>query len=137
MLKREITYEDFNGDTVTDTVYFNLTRTEIVELQLTYDGGLEETIKKIIRSEDLQALIAEFKHIVLLSFGEKSADGKRFVKNDDIREAFSQTAAYDALFMELATNENAAADFIKGIIPADMTKEVEAVQLPPTPPQVS
>lgn len=139
MLKRDITYEDFNGDTVTETFYFNLTRTELVDLQVGYDGGLEAAISKIVKAEDLQALVKEFQKIVLLTYGEKSPDGKRFIKNDQMREEFSQTAAYDSLFMELATDEDAAANFIKGIIPQDMAKEVETVpaNFPPVPPQTS
>jgi hypothetical protein len=83
--------------------------------------------------------VSEFKKIVLLSYGEKTPDGKRFVKNDEIREAFSQTAAYDTLFMELATDDKAAADFIKGIMPRDMSQQVETVPTAtfPTPPQPS
>ena len=137
MLKRDITYEDFNGETVTDTLYFNLTRTELIELEVSYDGGLEATISRIIKAEDMRALISEFKKLVLLSYGERSADGKRFVKNDEIREAFSQTAAYDALFMELATDDTAAAQFVSGIIPTGMAQAAatETVSLPPPPAQ--
>lgn len=138
MLKRDITYEDFNGETVTETLYFNLTRTELIELEVSYDGGLEASINRIVKAEDMRALISEFKKLVLLSYGERSEDGKRFVKNDEIREAFSQTAAYDALFMELATDDTAAATFVTGIIPAGMAKaaepETQTVQLPPAPP---
>ena len=138
MLKRNITYEDFDGNTVTEVFYFNLTKTEIIDLQLGYEGGLEEFITKIVKAEDLKALITEFKRLVLLSYGERTEDGKRFVKNDRIREEFSQTAAFDSLFMELATNDSAAADFVTGIIPRDMAQNVnkaEVVNLPPVPPQ--
>ena len=144
MLKREITYENFNGAKETDTFYFNLTRTEIVELEVSYESGLEASIQRIIDSKDVKALITEFKRIVLLAYGVRSEDGKRFVKSDKLREEFSQTAAYDALFMELATDENAAVVFIKGILPADMSKELDKAELgknvqqsfsiPPVPP---
>lgn len=142
MLKRNITYEDFNGERVTETFYFNFTKTEIVELELGYEGGMEAALQRIIKAENLKALVEEFKKIVLMAYGERSEDGKRFIKNDDIREAFSQTAAYDALFMELATDEDAAATFIKGVVPADLTRElakIETVELPqpPIPPPVS
>ena len=125
MLKRDITYEDFNGDTVTETFYFNLTKTEIIELEVSYDGGLEAMLRSIIKAENVRALVSEFKKIVLLSYGERSEDGKRFVKNDGMREAFSQTAAFDTLFMELATNDDAASIFIKGILPKDMAQEAD------------
>jgi hypothetical protein len=140
MLKREITYEDFNGEKATDTFYFNLTKTEIITLEVSYEGGLEAALKRIVATNDSKNLIAEFKRIILLAYGVKSEDGKRFIKNDQLREEFSQTAAYDALFMELATNDEAAAVFIKGIIPKDMEKEVaksesSVLPLPPSPPK--
>lgn len=139
MLKREITYEDFDGQTVTETFYFNLTKTEIVQLEVDYEGGLETTLRRIITTEDVKALMREFKRIVLLAYGVRSEDGKRFVKNDELREAFTQTAAYDALFIELATSDEAAAKFIKGIIPKDLAAEIVTqptmdVQLPGMPP---
>lgn len=139
MLKRNITYENFDGETVTETFYFNLTKTEIIELEVSYQSGLEGMLKRIIESEDRRALISEFKKIILLAYGEKSADGKRFIKSDELREAFAQTAAFDALFIELATNDDAGATFVKGILPADIAKsvaEAEVVEIPkpPTPP---
>jgi hypothetical protein len=140
MLKREITYEDFNGEKATDTYYFNLTKTEIITLEVSYEGGLEAALKRIVDTKDSKNLIAEFKRIILLAYGVKSEDGKRFIKSDQLRDEFSQTAAYDALFMELATNDEAAAVFIKGIIPKDMAQEaakseVSVLPLPPQPPK--
>lgn len=139
MLKRDITYEDFNGNTVTETFYFNMTKTEVIELEVSYEGGLEGILKKIIETEDRKGLIEEFKKIVLLSYGMKSPDGKRFIKNDELREEFSQSAAFDVLFIELATDDDAAAIFVKGILPGDLSKEVakaEVVELPKDPPAV-
>lgn len=142
MLKRDITYEDYNGETVTDTFYFNLTKTEIIELEVGYEGGLEMAIQRIIEAKDNRSLIEEFKKIVLAAYGVKSEDGKRFIKSATLREEFSQTAAYDALFMDLATNEDAAAKFITGIIPKDLaeavpdkpSQNIQTVELPPPPP---
>lgn len=133
MLKREITYEDFDGNKQTDTFYFNLTRSEMIELEVGYKDGLEAVLRRIIETNDRQKLIAEFKNLVLLAYGVKSEDGKRFIKSDQLREEFTQTPAYDSLFMELATNDDAAATFIKGIVPKDFAKElpdVKDVQLP-------
>lgn len=135
MLKREIKYENFDGNEVTDTYYFNLTRSEMIELEVGYKDGLEAALRRIIETNDRQKLIAEFKNLVLLSYGVKSDDGKRFIKSDQLREEFTQTPAYDALFMELATNDDAAATFIKGIVPKDFSKEmdkIQDVQLPAT-----
>jgi hypothetical protein len=144
MLKRDITYEDYNGETVTETFYFNLTKTEIIELEVGYKQGLEETIKAIIAAKDNKSLIAEFKKIVLLAYGVKSEDGRRFIKSEQLREEFSQTAAYDALFIDLASNEDAAANFIMGVIPKDLNIDQDKperppivdVPLPPAPPGI-
>lgn len=129
MLKRDITYEDFDGDSVTETFYFNLSKSEIIELEVAYQGGLQETLQRIIKTNDQKRLIEEFKRIILLSYGERSDDGRRFIKSDELREAFSQTAAYDSLFIELATNAESASVFIKGIIPKDFAKEVEKAEI--------
>lgn len=131
MLKRNITYKDFNGEEVTETFYFNLTRTELIELEVSYEGGLQAAIQRIIEENDPKKLIMEFKRIVLLAYGVRSEDGKRFMKSDQIREEFSQTAAYDELFMELATDDDAAADFVKGIIPSDLVQAVATVETVP------
>lgn len=133
MLKRDITYEDFNGDTVTEVFYFNLTKSELIELQVSYDGGLEAVIQRIVKAEDLRALVSEFKKLILLSYGERTADGKRFVKNDDVREAFSQTAAYDKLFVELSTDDEAAVKFVEGIMPFDMVQEAKKAEAETVP----
>jgi len=143
MLKQDITYENFDGEQTTDTFYFNLTKTEIIELEVGYEGGLEAAIKRIIQTNDHKQLIAEFKKIVLLAYGQKSEDGKRFIKSDQLREEFSQTAAYDELFIKLSTDADFAAAFIKGIVPKGIVAEIEkaekietaeVVHLPPTPP---
>lgn len=123
MLKRDITYENFDGETVTETFYFNLMQTEIVKLQVEYDGGMREMLQRIIKSENMEAIIREFQKIVLLAYGQRSEDGKRFIKSAQLREEFSQTAAYDALFMELATDDGKAAEFIAGVIPKQLLEQ--------------
>lgn len=128
MLKREITYEDYNGEKVTEVFYFNLTQSELVELEVSYEGGLEASIKRIIEAKNVQALVQEFKKIILSAYGVRSEDGKRFIKNDQVREEFTQSAAYDALFMELATDDDAASKFITGILPASLVEAVAAAQ---------
>lgn len=124
MLKRDITYENFDGENVTETFYFNLTKTELLELQVDFEGGIEELIKRIIRAEDMKTLLSLFKRIVLASYGVRSDDGKRFIKNDELREEFTQTAAFDSLFMELATDEEKASAFIMGIVPKAFAEEI-------------
>lgn len=118
MLKLTRTYNDYNGVSRTEDFYFNLTQAEITEMELSVDGGLVEMINRIVAAQDGKQIIALFKDIILRSFGEKSPDGKRFIKNQELRDAFAQTEAYSDLFMELATDSKAAADFVNGIIPA-------------------
>ena len=118
MLKRTITYPDYNGGSRTEDFYFNLTQAEITEMELSVDGGLIEMITRIVAAQDGKQIIATFKDIILRAYGEKSPDGKRFIKNQELRDAFSQTEAYSQLFMELATDADAAAAFVNGIVPA-------------------
>ena len=129
MLKKTIKYIDYEGNEREEDFYFNLTRAECVKLQLSTDGGLEKTLRKIIAEQDVPKIIPIFEQIVLGAYGEKSPDGKRFVKSKELSEAFSQTEAYSDLFMELMSDADAAAAFINGIIPQLDTPAPEA----PTP----
>lgn len=123
MLKRTITYTDYNGVERTENFYFNLSKAEIMEMEMSTVGGLTEMINKIVAEQDAPAIIKIFKELVLKAYGEKSPDGKRFVKSDEIAAAFSQTEAYSQLFMELATDADAAAKFVNGIVPADINSD--------------
>lgn len=118
MLKKTITYTDYNGSERTEDFYFNLSKAEIMEMEMSISGGLAEMITKIVAAQDAPAIIKIFKDLVLKAYGEKSPDGKRFIKSDEIATAFSQTEAYSQLFMELATDADAASKFVNGIIPA-------------------
>ncbi len=122
MLKKTITYTDYNGTERTEDFYFNLSKAEAMEMEMGTSGGLTETIKKIIAAQDNPSIIKIFKDFILKAYGEKSLDGKRFIKSKEISEAFSQTEAYSQLFMELATNADAAAEFVNGIVPQDAKK---------------
>lgn len=117
MLRKKITYTDFDGNSRTEEFYFNLTQTELVMSELGASDNLSERIKRIVDAKDNAAIMQQFEKIILSAYGEKSADGKKFVKNAEISEAFKSSAAYDALFMELISNEGSAAEFIKSIIP--------------------
>lgn len=117
MLKKTITYTDYNGLERTEDYHFNLSQAELMEMQLTTNGGLDAMIKKVIDAKDIPSIISIFKDLILKAYGEKSEDGKRFVKSKAISEAFSQTEAYSQLFMELATDADAAAAFVNGIVP--------------------
>lgn len=119
MLKKTITYNDYNEVERTEAFYFNLSTAETMEMELSTSGGLAEAITKIIEAKDVPSIIKIFKEVILKAYGEKSPDGKRFIKTEELATAFSQTEAYSQLFMELATDADAAAKFINGIIPAD------------------
>lgn len=119
MLKKTITYTDYNGNERTEDFYFNLSKAEVMEMEMGTSGGLSEMIQRIIAAQDAPAIINIFKMLVLKAYGEKSPDGKRFIKSEEISTAFSQTEAYSQLFMELASDADAAAKFVNGIVPAD------------------
>ena len=126
MLKKSITYTDYNGTERTEDFYFNMTRAELMEMELGTTGGMTEMIQKIVAAQDAPAIIRIFKDLVLKAYGEKSADGKRFIKSDEISTAFAQTEAYSQLFMELATDADKAAEFVNGIVPSDVAKQAAA-----------
>jgi hypothetical protein len=117
MIKKVITYVDYNGKERTEAFYFNLTKAELTEMELTTNGGLADHIQRIVDAQDSKQLIELFKSMLLLSYGEKSPDGKRFIKNQELRDAFSQTEAYSQLYMDLVTNTELAIEFVNGIIP--------------------
>lgn len=123
MLSKEITYIDFDGNQRTEVFDFNFTKAELTEMQYSEAGGLEKMIQNIIASQDSARLIKLFKKIVLDSYGVKSLDGKRFIKNETVRDEFAQTQAYSDLFMLLATNDEEAAKFINGIMPKDLAEQ--------------
>lgn len=120
MLKREITYEDFDGNQRTEDFYFNLTKAELVRLELSETGSFSEMIKKIIASKDNREIIEQFQKIILMAYGIREEGGRRFIKNQQVREEFEQTNAFSELFIELATNEESAAAFMRGIVPSDL-----------------
>jgi len=124
MLKKTIKYTDYNGSERTEDFYFNLSKAEIMEMEMSTTGGLTEMISKIVAAQDAPAIIKIFKDLVLRAYGEKSPDGKRFIKSDEITTAFSQTEAYSNLFMELAFDADAASNFVNGIIPKDLSKQI-------------
>lgn len=123
MLKKTIEYTDFNGEKRKEDFYFNLTKAELMELELGKSGGLTGYIEKITNAQSGPEIIALFKELILMAYGEKDPEGKRFIKNAELRESFQQTEAYSELFMELAGDDTAAAAFINGIIPADIAAE--------------
>lgn len=122
MLKKTITYKDYNGVERTENHYFNLTKAEVMEMEMSTTGGLAEKIQKIVDAKDTPSIIKVFKELILKAYGVKSDDGKRFIKSEQISTEFAQTEAYSILFMELATNTDEASKFVNGIVPADLNK---------------
>ena len=122
MLKKTVTYVDYNGVERTEDFYFNLSKAEVAEMEMSVEGGFSKMLEEIVKTNDNVRIMELFKQMVLKAYGEKSADGKRFVKSKELSEAFSQTEAYSEIFMELALDEKAAAAFVNGIMPANLGK---------------
>lgn len=125
MITKTITYEDFNGETRTENFMFNLSKAELSEMETSVAGGLKDMLTKIIQTKDIPKLASFFKEIILKSYGEKSADGRRFIKSEKLTTEFTQTPAYSELYMELATNAEAASEFINGIIPKGLSDDAK------------
>lgn len=129
MIKKSVTYTDYDGNERTEDFFFNLTKAELMEMNFSATGGMEKLLKRIIETQDQKQIIEVFKDIILKSYGEKSADGKRFIKVRDghrLAEDFEQTEAYSELFVELSTDDKAASEFINGIIPQSLAAEIAA-----------
>ena len=124
MLKKTITYKDFNGVERKEDFYFNLSKAEIMEMQFGTVGGLDVMLQKIVDAKDVKSIMNTFKMLILKAYGIKSDDGRRFIKSEEIAKEFEQTEAYSILYMELATDDNAAAEFVNGIMPKDVVAEV-------------
>ena len=128
MLKKTITYIDYDGVERTEDFYFNLSKAELTDMQLSTEGGLLTIIKKIVNEKNTPELIRLFKKIILAAYGKKSDDGRRFTKNDEIREDFMSTEAYSIIYMELVSDPDKASEFVNGILPADLAaKANEAI----------
>ena len=120
MLCKEIEHVDYFDQPRKEKFYFNLNESELTEMELSEVGGISNLMMKVVETRDTPGLIKIFKELILKSYGERSADGKRFIKSPELSLAFSQTEAYNKLFMELSTDDKAAADFVNGIIPKDL-----------------
>lgn len=116
MFKKEIEYQDFNGQQRKETFYFNLSKAELMEMELSTQAGMEEMIKMLIATKDNAKIVQTFKDLILKSYGIKSEDGTRFIKTPELREAFEQSNAYSELFMEILSNTDAQVSFINGVV---------------------
>lgn len=131
MFKKTIKYEDFNGNEREETFYFNLTKAEVTKMELQVNGGYSNVIQRIVDSQDGSAIMEIFEKIILESYGEKSIDGREFMKSKEIVDKFKSTEAYSVLFMELCTDSAKAAEFVTGVLPSETLKEIEKPVLSP------
>lgn len=127
MYSEIVTYTDYNGVDRKEEFLFNLTKAELLEMEMGIVGGFNAAVQRAIDAQDQPTLIATFKDLLLKSVGVKSADGRRFIKNDDVRNDFKETEAYSILFMKYATDAEAAAKFINGIVPKDLAQEAQQI----------
>ena len=117
---------DFGGTKRTEDYYFNLTQAELVEMQLTTEGGYKEMIEKVLNAKDIKTMSQVFKTILCKAYGVVSPDGRKFVKNQAVLDDFLATQAYSDLYMKLVTDDEAAADFFNKVIPQMEEKPVPA-----------
>ena len=128
MLAKKIKYTNYNGEEREQKFYFNLNKAELLEMELVTPGGYENYIKRLIDTRDQKTIVDIFKDLILKSYGVKSDDGESFVKSKELSEQFSHTEAFSELYVELATNADAAAEFVNGLIPPALAAEVKKEQ---------
>lgn len=126
MFTKTVTYKDYNGNTRTETHYFNFTEAELAEMEMSAEGGFAARVQRIMDANNKPELIQIIKKFILDAYGIKSDDGRRFMKSDEIRQAFIENPAYSEIFMELATNAEAAADFVNRVAPEGIRKNIPA-----------
>ena len=119
MLKKTIKFTDYNGEEREEDFYFNMTRAEIAEMEMSVPGGFSAMVERISKEKDTKSIVSVFKDLILRSYGKRSDDGRRFIKSKELSEEFSQTEAYSELFMELASDATSAAAFVNGITPQE------------------
>lgn len=130
MYKKTITYTDYNGEERTEDFYFNLTKGELLDMQNSVDGGMEQRIRKIAQLKSIPQITEIFKGLILMSYGEKSDDGRRFIKKKNgerLADQFAETEAFSQFYIQLATDADAAAAFINGIVPQDVSDQLPAL----------
>lgn len=128
MYKKTITFDDYNGEKITEDFYFNLNKAEVIKW-LTTSGSytLDKVLERLSKERNGKKIMEIFEDLIKMSYGEKSLDGRKFEKNEEIWNNFYQTEAYSVLFTELVTDAQKAADFVNKIIPKDLADEVEKI----------
>lgn len=128
MIKKTITYTNYNGDTVTEDFWFNLSKAELTKMELGVHGGFSEMMNRIIASRDIPSMTEVYDDFIRKSYGVKSMDGKRFIKSKELTEEFCQTEAYSELFMEFIGDTKKAIEFVNGVIPKDLSEMLAKIQ---------
>ena len=134
MISKTVKYVDYNGTERTETHWFNLTEAELMEMELSTTGGLAEMMQNLIEAQDMPSIFRIFKDLVLKAYGQRAADGRRFIKTENGRklaDEFAETEAYSIIFTELATNADEAAKFINGVVPQQLADKAKANPIPP------
>lgn len=127
MIKKTITYTDYNGEEITETFRFNLNKAELARMDMSEEGGMSQRLRRIVESRDGKGIVETIRSLIRLSYGEISPDGRRFVKSEAMADAFEQTEAYAELFMELCFNAEKAAEFARGIMPQNLQDAIAKV----------
>lgn len=123
MLKKDITYTNLDGDEVTETFYFHLSKVEIIEMEVAHPGGLANYLTQIGQAEDGAKLMAAFREFISKTVGRRSEDGSKFIKNEDITEAFMSSDAYSELVFQFFTDTNAAVEFVNAVVPRNLQEQ--------------
>lgn len=126
MIKITETYTDYNGVKRTEDFYFHFTQAELLKMEMGVKGGLAEMVKRAAQTQDAPTIIKVFEDLVAKSYGVKTLDGRGFDKRPEVVQEFLQTEAYSQIFMRLATNDEEAAKFVNGVVPADMREQAAA-----------
>lgn len=129
MIKKTVTYTDYNGEERTETFYFHYTEAEILDMEMSEEGSFADRIQRIIDAKDTTALMKLIKKFVIDAYGVKSEDGRRFIKNDEVKAAFLESPAYSDIFMDMVTDDKLAAEFTNGVIPNTMKDRVAKLAL--------
>ncbi len=123
MIKKTVTYKDFDGNERTEDFYFHLTEQELTDWELSIDGGLSGVLKRITKSTDTRKIMEIFKELLTRAYGVKTPDGRGFIKNQEVLDNFTCTQAFSDLYMELATDDKAASEFVNGVMPENLMRE--------------
>lgn len=125
MIKQTITYDTFDGETLTEDFYFNLSKGEVIRMEMQLEGGLKATLERLIQTRDGKEIMAIIENLILTSYGVKSLDGRRFEKSDEELFKFKNSDAYSELLYKLLTDADKASTFVNGLLPAKLIKEAE------------